>query len=473
MRSKLQSRLRELSRGRIGDGLAQPPVAPADDPRIKSVPAENGHRSHASSLPAQRVGHWLAGAAARTLGGDVLATELGPCVVVERRYAADHRHGCLALGSCAGHLDPRSTAFALLAGVAHTSDEPRPGDEPNPLLFVDLETTGLAGGAGTHAFLVGCAWFEDEVLRVQQFFMVGHALERALLGAVRERIDRGGPLVTYNGRAFDVPLLETRYVYHRQAPPFGSRAHLDMLPIARRLWRYARPAVQIPGAQTDSCALSALERVIFAVQRTGDVPGFQIPGRYFAFLRTGDAVPLEPVLEHNRLDLVSLAALTARALSLLAHAPEGAERPRELLGVARIFDRVGLSERAEQCYARAVAMTAGSWHEDDDLVAGEALRGLALRCRRAARHAEAARHWEALTRLYRCPPALRREALEALAIHHEHRSRDLDRARSFAEQSGRLARLGWEQDDAGRRLARLERKQARRSAEGGHGSLWN
>jgi hypothetical protein len=420
------------------------------------------------------VGHWLADEAAGALRGEVIGTTLGPCVVVDRRYPADHLHGQLPLGWCASHLDPAGTAFALLAGASHapTDEADQPADV-KPLLFVDLETTGLAGGAGTHAFLVGCAWFEGDSFRVQQFFMVGHALERALLGAVRDRLASGGPLVTYNGRTFDVPLLETRYVYHRQAPPIGDRPHLDMLPVARRLWRYARPLVDAPGAQSDSCALGALERVLFGVQRRGDVPGFEIPGRYFNFLRTGDATPLEPVLEHNRLDLVSLAALTSRALRLLADAPHGAERPRESLGLARIFERVGLLDRAEQCYERAVALTAGSWHDDDEFVAGEALRGLALRCRRAARHAEAAAHWEALTRLGRCPAALRREALEALAIHHEHRSRDLERARAYAEQSGHLARVAWEQEDAVRRLARLRRKQARDSSGGGGETLWN
>jgi tetratricopeptide (TPR) repeat protein len=246
-----------------------------------------------------------------------------------------------------------------------------------------------------------------------------------------------------------------------------------MLPVARRLWRYARPVVDVPGVQNDSCSLGALERVLFGVQRTGDVPGFEIPGRYFSFLRSGDASPLEPVLEHNRLDLVSLAVLTARALRLLDDAPHGAERPRECLGLGRMFERVGLFDRAEGCYARAVSLTAGSWHDDDVVVGAEALRALALRCRRAGRYAEASTHWEGLTRLARCPVALRREALEALAIHHEHRSRDLERARLFAEQSERLARARGEQEDVERRLARLRRKQARSSARRGAESLWN
>ncbi len=247
-----------------------------------------------------------------------------------------------------------------------------------------------------------------------------------------------------------------------------------MLPVARRLWRFARPIVDVPGMQTDSCTLGALERVLFGVQRTSDVPGSEIPGRYFTFLRTGDASPLEPVLEHNRLDLVSLAVLTARALRLLDNAPAGAERPRECLGLGRLFERVGLLDRAESCYVRAVAMTDGSWHDDDELVAAEALRALALRCRRTARYGEAAAHWEAVTRVRRCPASLRREALEALAIHHEHRSRDLERARVFAEESGRLARARTDLEDASRRLARLRRKQKTRGLEeSGRYTLWN
>ena len=469
MSASLASRLRELAR------LPKCPGPPAGDgpPEGDSPHHEGKPRGGDSPQPAidaqpQRVGEWLADAAARALGGDIVSTGLGACVVVDRRYAEDHRHGFVPLGACAANLDAAGPSFGLLAGAGHA-----PSDEScRPLMFVDIETTGLAGGAGTHAFLVGCAWFEERTFRVQQFFMVGHALERALLRMVRERVDAAGPLVSYNGRTFDVPLLETRFVFHRQAPPFAERAHLDMLPVARRLWRFARPVVDVPGMQTDSCALGALERVLFGVQRTGDVPGSQIPGRYFTFLRTGDATPLEPVLEHNRLDLVSLAALTARALRLLDTAPEGTERPRESLGLGRLLERVGLFERAEACFERAIAMTAGSWHDDDEQVSAEARRSLALRCRRTARYAAAAAHWEALTRLRRCPPSLRREALEALAIHHEHRSRDLDRAQAFAEQSERLARARHELDDASRRMARLRRKQQARAVLPAR-TLWN
>jgi uncharacterized protein YprB with RNaseH-like and TPR domain len=370
---------------------------------------------------------------------------VGACVVVEREYPASHRHGLLQLGECASHAGASQPAFALLAGAAHDEEPSARGSA----LYIDIETTGLAGGAGTYAFLVGCGWFDSGAFRVEQFLMAGHGSERAQLAAVRDRLERAGPVVTYNGRSFDVPVLDTRYLYHREQPPTSARAHLDMLHVARRLWRNTRPVVAAPGQQSESCTLASLERALFGVRRYGDVPGFEIPGRYFGFLRSGNARPLEAVLEHNRLDLVSLAALTARALRLVSLAPHAAEKPRECLGLGRIFERIGMGDRAKSCYERALALTDGSWHGDDEVVRAESLRALAVRCRRAGRHAEAAGHWEAITGLRRCPDGLMREAIEALAIHHEHRSRDLLRARGFA------CRLP---AGAAHRLARLDRK---------------
>ena len=301
------------------------------------------------------MGHWLADAAAGALGGEVLATPLGPCVLVERRYAADHVHGLVPLAPCAGDLDPACAGFALLAGAAHAPDER--GAIPHaqrPLLFVDLETTGLAGGAGTHAFLVGCAWFDGEVFRVQQFFMVGHALERALLGAVRDRLDAGGSLVTYNGRTFDVPLLETRYLFHRQTLPFGARPHLDMLPVARRLWRYARPIVDVPG--TADRQLLARRARARAVRRAADRRRSRLrdPGPLL-FVPAGAATPRRWSPSSSTTGSTSYRSrCSPRARSACSTmrlmVPN---RPRECLGLGRILERVGLLDRAERCYGRA------------------------------------------------------------------------------------------------------------------------
>ena len=446
--SKFGSRLREAVRAQRERG-APHDRTPADEPvELAPTPTEEVRRSADTDR--------LAANAAAVLGGEVLESPAGPCVVVDRRYAAGHRHGTLRLGDCGLDAAQSGQAFPLLAGAGVDADVNGVSD----MLFVDLETTGLAGGAGTFAFLVGCAWFDGDTFHVRRYMLPGHALERAQLAAVRDRVEKCAALVTYNGRSFDVPVLETRYLYHRQPPPTASRPHLDMLHVARRLWQSARPVVHVPGAQSDSCTLGTLERVLFGVRRHGDVPGFEIPSRYFAFLRTGQAQPLQPVFEHNRLDLVSLAALTARALRLVEAAPDAAEQPRECYGLGRLFERVGALERAEACYRRTLTLTERSWHMDDDVVRGEALRAMALRCRRTGRHEEAASYWEAITQLRRCPDGLRSEAVEALAIHHEHRSRDLEMARSFAERLGG----SWRASDTSRRLARLARKIDRRQA---------
>jgi uncharacterized protein len=463
MTSRLGARLREMMHG---ESQRLPPVPAAG--RIGSGEPSRGIPSDLISGDAtpETVGQRLARAAAHALGGSVRDTSAGPCVTVERVYDHQHLHGLLRIGDCAWHVHHDAPGLRILAGASWrgegagseqptvatgAADGPARGD----ILFLDLETTGIAGGAGTYAFLVGCGWFEPGGFRVRQYFMVGHALERALLAAVRERLDSCGPLVTYNGKSFDLPLLETRFIFNRQATALGGRPHLDMLHPARRLWRGVRPLVNVPGAQRESCTLSALEHALLGVQRTGDVPGFEIPTRYFAFLRSGDASPLEPVFEHNRLDLVSLAALTARACRLLAEDHPAVDGPRECLGIARLLGRVAAWDRAEVCYQRAIDLASRSWQAEDEQVRLEALHALALRCRRTARYLDAAAHWEAITRARLCPPMLMRDALEALAIHHEHRSRDLDQARRFAEQTRRVAGA---HRGINQRLARLDRK---------------
>jgi uncharacterized protein YprB with RNaseH-like and TPR domain len=500
--SKLGTRLREIMRGGAstppqltapsvdhdagvsgderGADLPPSPEAPADRRSFIRLRAQHygetatelEERSRGGGGQVGRdprsAGQRLAAAAAFALGGRVHETPAGPCVVIEREYAPDHRHGRLRVGDCADHVQHAAPGFSILA-AALPSAGLRDGSPPAPatdgeIVFLDIETTGLTGGAGTYAFLVGCGWFEDGAFRLRQFFMVGHALERALLVVVRERLESCGPLVTYNGKTFDVPVLETRFLYNRQPAPFGERLHLDMLHPARRLWRGTRPAVSLPGEQSDRCTLSVLERGLFAIQRTADVPGFEIPGRYFAFLRSGDARPLQPVVEHNRLDLVALAALTARASALLADMPPTSAEPRECLGLGRLLERAGRADQAELYYRRAADLAAASWHAGDDEVRVAALHALALRCRRSGRYPDAAAAWEAITRARRCPPALMREALEALAIHHEHRSHDLDQAWLFAERTRRVAGV---YPDIDRRLARIGRKLGARGRDGG------
>ena len=208
--------------------------------------------------------------------------------------------------------------------------------DAGPLLFLDLETTGLAGGAGTYPFLVGCGWFDGAAFRVRQFFLSGFTAEPALLAAVEALAARFSGLVTYNGRSFDVPLLENRFALHRMEGRVTALPHVDLLHPARRLWR--SESAESPSGQEASvsgCRLTELEHTLLGHERLGDVPGFEIPSRYFHFVRTGDARPLEAVLEHNRLDLLSLALVTARAAQMLDDGAAAARTAREAFGMGR------------------------------------------------------------------------------------------------------------------------------------------
>jgi hypothetical protein len=296
---------------------------------------------------------------------------------------------------------------------------------------------------------VGCAWFEpDGAFLTRQFVLTRFADERALLGVVAGELARAGAIVSFNGKSFDAPVLETRYLFHRLPWPCEQLPHLDVLHPARRFWR---------DDDVPTCSLCALERQVLGARRDGDVGGFEIPARYFQFIRSGHTQPLAPVLEHNRLDLLSLAGLTARLLHLVRHGPEAARDARETLALGRVYARAGLDGRARQAFERAVAATSVG------PLRVEALRSLALARRRARQFNEAAACWRALLEVPACPPHVAREAMEALAIHHEHRVRDLATAKAFALRSrGTRAQASPALEH---RLMRLELKIKRRASE--------
>lgn len=396
-----------------------------------------------------------------TLGGSWRDEEGARCFVVERRYEAPTVYGHDTVGSLADRLAEAADEASMVANGAPV----RP-----PWAFLDLETTGLSGGAGTHAFLVGCGWFEaDRCFVTRQFVLTRFADERALLAAVATELGRAGSIVSFNGKSFDAPVLETRYLFHRLQWPGEQLPHLDVLHPSRRFWRPStlrqaqgrlepgreatgsgRPELVEARDDATSCSLGALEAHILGARRAGDVPGFEIPARYFQFIRGGDARVLAPILEHNRLDLLALAGLTSRLLQLVRGGPDAARDGRETLALGRVYLRAGLDGRARQAFERAL----------DRISAGplrvEALRSLALTWRRARRYEAAAGCWRALLDVVGCPPHVAREAMEALAIHHEHRIRDLAAARAFA-----LRGLGTSAQPTAalqHRLARLDRK---------------
>ncbi len=381
---------------------------------------------------------------AADLGGVVHETAHGSCVAVDRTWSADDWHGRKRVGACVvdgaapiALFDPRLQTHASWA---------------ERVVFFDIETTGLSGGAGTLAFLAGCGWFEGDDFRVRQFFLSGPADERSMLDALSEIFGNASLLVTFNGRSFDVPVMEMRWAFHRTAAPTDTLPHFDMLPPARRLWGESREArgTRAVGESRD-CSLGSLERSLFGVRRHGDVPGFEIPTRYFQFLRTGDAGVVEGVLEHNRQDLVSLAVVTAHALGLARGGAEACDAPGEQLALARLYERAGDSARAANAYELAAATS-------DRIVRRQALAGLAVLRRREHRYDESAAAWQDVLDLSENDATpLGRRAAEALAIHHEHRARDLMTARRYAETLGADA-SGRAGADVRHRLERLNRK---------------
>jgi hypothetical protein len=335
------------------------------------------------------------------LGGDVVETAHGRHFETEKLYERHRRHGSADIGSLAEL--PEDLLAAISGGAA-------PLAPPAEWAFLDTETTGLAGGSGTCAFLVGIGRIAPEGFRVRQFFMRDYCEEASLLDAVARHLGPFRVLITYNGRSFDQPLLETRYRLNRSRPPFGKLEHLDLLYGARRLWKL----------RYESCRLVDLESQVLGFEREGDVPGALIPYLYFEYLRTHRAARLLPVFHHNSTDILTLACLTG-IVPLAFKDPENLpfRHGSEIAGIARWLRQAGDLEQSRTLFRRAVA--AGL---EDDLMF-RTLWDLAALERKLGAEEQAVAVWNDLAAArnpFRVP------ALEELAKHYEHRQKDLVRA---------------------------------------------
>ena len=397
---------------------------------------------------------------AATLGGEVCEGPHGAYVIVRRRVDGRSRYGDSRIEQ---ETELDRSALDLLARPAGSPADPPAGDRSGPVLFLDLETTGLSGGAGTVAFLVGLGFFGGGAFHTSQYVLTSLRAEQALLAAVGPRLESASAVVTFNGKSFDLPVLETRWLFHRMPVPWAGAPHLDLLHPARRLWRYGR------------CTLAALEEIVLGVTRQDDVPGAEIPARYFGYIRGGDAKPLLPVLEHNHLDLLSLAVLTARSCRLVNGGAAAAADGRQCLGLGCLYERVGRYADAMSCYRAAVEMAEAAAQielgavtrgrravprEEPPPVQVEARYRLALRLRRERRFEDAANIWQQIADMRGVPPAIMREVTAALAIYHEHRVKDLAKASVFARRTLESEADPTRRQAARHRLARLKRKLA-------------
>ena len=352
------------------------------------------------------------------------ATPYGPVAVRREWFVDDGSQDVGALSTCLG--------FAP--------------DELRRPLFLDTETTGLSGGTGTVAFLVGLAWREGEGIALAQYFLCDFDQEQALLWAVGQCVSQAGVLVSYNGRSFDWPLLQTRLVLRRAKWP--SPPHLDLLTLARRIFRPRLP----------DCALQTIEQSVLDLHRADDLPGSLIPSRYFAWLRQGDPRVLDPVFLHNQQDVLSMALLLARFETLLGGSDE--MHPLDRFGRARFLEARGFQVEAIREYRQL-------WREHRVGGALRATRGalglrLARLLRRQGRWEEARAVLEECwhTQTYPYPAAIE------LAKLLEHQARDLTAARRIVSDALRLLALAvvsnaqW-RTDLERRQQRLERRLGR------------
>lgn len=359
--------------------------------RIEKVDARFAATAHAE----ERVSD------AGCLGGVEVETTVGRHLELERFYPTDHRHG-------------------------HVLVERLSGLEPKRWTYLDTETTGLAGGAGTMAFLIGAAQVTPDGLKLKQWFIREHGEEASALESLAEYLSNYDTVVTYNGRSYDQPLLETRYTLSRQKTPFSKLEHLDLLYGARRLWKL----------RYESCRLVELEKQILGHERVGDVPGELIPQLYFEYLRTGRAGKLKAVIEHNALDILSLAFLAAIIPAvfddpLACHLRHGAE----LSGLARWLVTQERFEEAAAMYRRAVEA------EMNDALLFRCLWELALLEKKRNKTTEALSIWSDLAQS-RNP--YRAEALVELAKYYEHAERNFFMALECtieAEKLGKTAEL--------------------------------
>jgi uncharacterized protein YprB with RNaseH-like and TPR domain len=352
-------------------------------------------------------------------------TPHGRHLETEKLYERNRRHGSI------GIADLEDLPHDLLDSISNGQICGVPSAK---WCFLDTETTGLAGGSGTYAFLIGVGRITPQGFRVRQFFMREFGEEASLLSALSQHLSEFQVMITYNGITYDQPLLETRFRMVRQRPPFSSLEHLDLLFGARRLWNL----------RFDSCRLVDLENQILGVERQGDLPGEMIPYVYFEYLRTNEIFRLMPIFHHNAVDILTLACLTA-IVPRAFHPPDQAQfsHGAEMVGLARWWRRAEQHENALGLFRQAVDRGLA-----DDLLF-RTLWDIAALEKKLGRHHAAV---PILTDLAASRNPWRAAAFTELAKYYEHRERNCSMALEMTRKAIEL-----EPSDAlRRRAARLE-----------------
>jgi uncharacterized protein YprB with RNaseH-like and TPR domain len=366
-----------------------------------------------------------------------------PFQVFENHFSFRSRYGRVSIGR---GLKIKGQALSLLS-----RDQSFDELDLSSSLFLDLETTGLSGGVGVVPFLVGLGFYREAKFQVLQFFLGDLAAEEELIKELRLFFSQMNfrSVVTFNGKAFDLPLLETRFILKGEVLDLSGLPHLDFLFAARSLW----------GHKHESCRLYHLAREVLNAEREEDIPSAEIPFRYFQFLRSGDFGLVEPVLYHNQEDILSLLGVVIVGASFFAEEEEPAEErlgdAMDLFGAAKILERTGEFDKSALFIRKALE---GGLSGEISLLARKKL----------ASYFKKHQEWEKAVRLWQeMTPLNQLFCFRELAMYYEHRAKDYVRAKQVSEEGLCLASgvsLVYEQDFI-HRLDRLKRKINRRLAE--------
>ena len=340
--------------------------------------------------------------------GEVISTPEGEAFLTKERFPPHYRYGEMALGDILSI--PTYPAHLL------SRDERLKELDFRKALFLDTETTGLSGGTGTFAFMVGLGFFQEDKFLIQQFFMRDYSEERASLSLLKNTIDSFQFLVTFNGRHYDIPLLETRFILSRMVSKIRQMPNFDLLYPSRRIWKGAY----------ENCRLVTLESRLLGVERTDDIPSEWIPYLYFDYIQSGDASKIQQVFYHNQMDILSMVALAGR-IHLVYHDPQAARPTKgiEHFALGRLFWEHGQREKAIPCFEIALKRC------DDDL-SWEVMKWLSRAFKKTGQGERARSIWE---EMLDWPYKKDVFPYVELAKYHEHRLKDWDRAMTYVDKA--------------------------------------